>query len=78
MKSTSRFLLLLGAFVRVCRRLLSDLVLDKGVTADCGKRDRYGRGICRLLLDATDVNLEIVRSGLAWHFKQYLWALTRN
>lgn len=44
------------------------------------KRDRYGRIVGRVLLRqctesecayATDVGLEQVRAGLAWHYKQF-------
>lgn len=47
------------------------MVFNRHVGADCVKRDKYGRLICKILIDGNDANLEQVRSGLAWHYKQY-------
>ena len=33
--------------------------------------DRYGRMVARVLVDGQDVSLELVKAGLAWHFKRY-------
>lgn len=33
--------------------------------------DRYGRSVCKVYAGNTYVNLEMVRSGYAWHYKQY-------
>jgi len=35
------------------------------------KNDRYGRVLGKVLLDGGDMNLEQVKSGLAWHYKKY-------
>lgn len=50
---------------------LSDMVFSKSVTVETDKRDRYGRELGKVLADGKDANLEQVRSGLAWHYKQY-------
>ena len=34
-------------------------------------QDRYGRELGRITVDETDVNLGLVRAGMAWHFIQY-------
>jgi hypothetical protein len=47
------------------------MVFNRDVDADCVKRDNYGRLVCKILIDGKDVNLEQVRSGFAWHYKQY-------
>ena len=52
-------------------RALAEIVYKHEVTAECGKRDRHGREICRVLVGDTDVCLEQVRAGMAWHFKRY-------
>ena len=35
------------------------------------KTDRYGRTVGTVLVNGRDVNLEQIRAGLAWHYKQY-------
>lgn len=50
---------------------LARLVHGKRVAAQCHKRDRYGRDVCRLFADARDVGLEQVRNGLAWWYREY-------
>jgi len=50
---------------------LSSLCFDKLVTAVCPKVDRYGREVCTVWADGTDVSLSQIRAGLAWHFKRY-------
>jgi endonuclease YncB( thermonuclease family) len=58
-------------FGQVAKRTLAGLVFDRPVLVDGTKRDRYGRLVGKVLLDGTDVNLEMVSRGLAWHFKRY-------
>ena len=50
---------------------LSQLVFGKDVTATCDKTDQYGRQICKILLNDRDINLEQIKAGLAWHYKEY-------
>jgi micrococcal nuclease len=50
---------------------LSDLVFAKTVTVEWDKTDKYGRTIGKVTADGTDANLEQIRSGFAWHYKQY-------
>jgi endonuclease YncB( thermonuclease family) len=45
------------------------MVFDRTVIAKCGIRDRLGRDICKILLDGRDVNLEQVKTGMAWWSK---------
>ena len=59
------------AFGQSSKKSLSDMVFNRHVEADCEKRDKYGRLVCKILIDGNDANLEQVRSGLAWHYKQY-------
>lgn len=53
------------------RQSLGELVFDRMVEIEVGKKDRYGRTIGRVFVDGRDVNLEQVRRGLAWHYKAY-------
>jgi endonuclease YncB( thermonuclease family) len=50
---------------------LSALAYDKAAMADCRKIDRYRRNLCVVFVDGKDVGLEQLRSGMAWHYKQY-------
>jgi endonuclease YncB( thermonuclease family) len=53
------------------RRALRDLVADRALVIQLHKRDRYGRWVGVLWLDATDVNLQMVSLGWAWHYRRY-------
>lgn len=50
---------------------LSTLAFDKEATADCPKRDRYGRQVCVVTVQGKDVGLEQVATGMAWWYRQY-------
>lgn len=58
-------------YSQVSKRSLSDMVYRQQVTADCTKRDRYGRDVCKVMIDGRDVGLVQIQRGLAWHFKRY-------
>ena len=68
------------AFGNRSKENLARLVFGKNVRADCPKRDRYGRAVCRVWAapqdcpgcgPTLDVALAQVTVGLAWHYKQY-------
>jgi len=50
---------------------LSVLTLGKDVRILSSGRDRYGRFIGRIYINNVDINLEMVKNGCAWHYKQY-------
>ena len=50
---------------------LSDQVFGKQVEVQSNKTDKYGRTVGKVMVGGKDVNLEQVRSGLAWHYKKY-------
>jgi len=50
---------------------LSQLIFSKEVVVDNKGLDRYGRTIGIVYLDSLNVNEEMLRSGMAWHFKRY-------
>lgn len=58
-------------FGQVCKQSLSELAYDRTVQIDWSKLDRYGRVIGKVLVNGQDVNLEQIRRGCAWHYKQY-------
>lgn len=59
------------AFGRESKKNLSDLIFSKKVSVDWKKKDRYMRIVGKITLNGDDVCLAQVRSGLAWHYKQY-------
>jgi endonuclease YncB( thermonuclease family) len=50
---------------------LSLLAFGKQATADCYRRDRYGRRICAVYVDGQDVALAQLDAGMAWWFRKY-------
>lgn len=58
-------------FGQTSKRNLSNLVFGKMVSVEWTKRDRYGRIVGTLLLDGRDINLEQLRAGLAWYYRDY-------
>lgn len=59
------------AFGSRARQHLASLVFRKRVLVEYEKVDRYGRIIGKVIVDSLDVNLEMVRKGLAWHYKAF-------
>lgn len=53
------------------RQELSALVFNKQVTVKVTGRDRYQRTLGRVFCDGLDVNLDLVKRGMAWRFDQY-------
>ena len=53
------------------RQHLAGLVFGREVRADCPKRDRYGRWLCKLRVDGRDANFAQLTAGMAWHYKAY-------
>jgi endonuclease YncB( thermonuclease family) len=58
-------------FSQQSKERLSILVFDRIVRVTWNKRDRYGRIVGKVFLNDVDVNLEMVASGLAWHYRRY-------
>lgn len=59
------------AFGQKSKEHLSQLVFNKQVSVEYTKKDKYGRTIGKVIVDGVDANLEQVKAGLAWHYKQY-------
>ncbi|QWD65938.1 thermonuclease family protein [Polynucleobacter sp. MWH-Aus1W21] len=58
-------------FGSVSKKSLSDQVFGKTVNIESNKKDRYGRFLGRVIFNGTDVCLEQIRAGMAWHYKRY-------
>lgn len=50
---------------------LSAMVFNRDVTAECGKQDKYKRQICKIVVNGMDANLEQVKAGMAWWYRDY-------
>lgn len=59
------------AFSDVAKESLSDMTFGKTVNVAWHKRDRYGRLVGKVMVEGLDANLEQVKKGLAWHYKEY-------
>lgn len=53
------------------RQQLSEWVAGQQVTALTTKQDRYGRTVATLLHHRQDINLAMVKNGMAWHYTRY-------
>lgn len=58
-------------FSNRAKRYLSALVAGQTVEVETGKVDRYGRRVGKVLASGQDVNFEMVKAGMAWHYKEY-------
>jgi len=59
------------AYGQASKASLSSLIYRQVVSVDYNKEDRYNRKLGKVLLGANDINLEQIRRGYAWHYKQY-------
>lgn len=53
------------------RESLAELVANRTVTVETKKKDRYGRHVGKVLVNGRDVNIEQIRRGQAWFYRQY-------
>ncbi len=59
------------------KQALSDLIFGKDVTVKVNDVDRYKRTVGTIMLGGKDINLEMVRQGYAWVYRQYVVNLPR-
>lgn len=60
------------AFGTKAKQALSDLCFGQEIEIEYKEKDRNGRYICVIYkLDGTNINQEMVKLGMAWHFKKY-------
>ena len=58
-------------FGQQSKQALSALVFGKDVEIRATGKDRYGRTLARVFVDGADVNLAMVKAGMAWRFDKY-------
>ena len=59
------------AFGQKSKQSLHQLVHSKQVRVEFQKKDKYGRAVGKVVYNGTDVCLEQIKLGMAWHYKQY-------
>ena len=59
------------AFGRRSQESLAELAANRSVIVETHKRDRYGRFVGKVLVEGRDINVEQIRRGLAWFYRQY-------
>jgi endonuclease YncB( thermonuclease family) len=58
-------------FGQASKKALSEKVFGKGVVVVPKTKDKYGRTVGHVMIDGRDVNLEMLKEGMAWHYKYY-------
>ncbi len=59
------------AFSKNAKEYLSSLVTSETVQVAWNKRDRYKRIVGKIIHQGKDINLEMVRAGMAWWYRKY-------
>lgn len=60
------------AFGNRSREYLASMIVDKRLKVTYKEKDRYGRILGKVSTDSiSDVNLEMIKSGMAWHYSYY-------
>lgn len=59
------------AFGKRAKQFTSNMVFGKNVKVRPVTTDRYGRTIAWVYVDGTCLNEELLKAGLAWHYKRY-------
>ena len=58
-------------FGGIAKEHMSGLVFGKTVYLPEAKIDKYGRTVSRVLVGDTDAGLEMIKAGMAWHYKKH-------
>lgn len=58
-------------FSQRAKQALSDLIFSKNITVYYNKKDGFGRILGVAIVDGVNVNHEMVRRGMAWHYVAY-------
>jgi endonuclease YncB( thermonuclease family) len=66
------------AFGQKSKQSLSQMVYNKQVRVEFQKKDKYGRVLGKVVYNETDVCLEQIKLGMAWHYKQYASAQSKE
>ena len=59
------------AFGTRAKQELSSLAFGKEARVEVVEKDRYGRSVGRVVVGTLDINVEMVRRGFAWWYRNY-------
>jgi endonuclease YncB( thermonuclease family) len=59
------------AFGQKSKQSLYRLAHNKQATVEFQKKDKYGRTVGKVIINGTDICLEQIKLGMAWHYKQF-------
>ena len=59
------------AFGAKSKARLGELVAGKDVMVEWKEKDTYGRTLGKVTQNGVDVNLQMVKEGLAWYYRKY-------
>lgn len=59
------------AFGAAAKQTLSAMVFERTVDLLVANKDRYGRTVATVTIGGRNVNLAMVRAGMAWHYVAY-------
>ena len=55
----------------VATKFISDAIFSRQVSVVVDSKDRYGRSLGWVYYDDKNLNKELLKAGLAWHFRRY-------
>jgi|LSQX01.3.fsa_nt_gb micrococcal nuclease len=58
-------------YCRKARTFTSQKAFNRKVQVRVITTDKYGRRVCRVVVDGQDLSVELLRAGLAWHYKHF-------
>ena len=59
-------------YYKVSKQYLGELCMNQGIHLEIVNTDRYGRIVAKSFLsDGRELGAEMIRAGMAWHFKRY-------
>ncbi|MFN5423560.1 MAG: thermonuclease family protein, partial [bacterium] len=59
-------------YYRVAKEYLGELCMDQIIRLEVINTDRYGRMVAKSFLpDGRELGAEMIKEGMAWHFKRY-------
>lgn len=59
------------AYGQKSRESLEELVAGRNIIVETHKKDHYGRHVGNVLVNGRDMNIEQIRRGMAWFYREY-------
>ena len=53
------------------KKALSNYIYQREITVEYKKQDRYKRKVGKIILGNQDICLQMIKDGMAWHYKDY-------